>query len=319
MTPVIVLLIFISVFAGVWILSSVFMNRNRPANRLEDWMSEAAGGVVQEERRESSSLIQRLGARVERTGIGKNINDKTRWELVRADIPLTGYEFNVVRGGFAVAFSLLGYSLSRNILWVVPVALVVWMIPMIFVKRKKAKRYQMFASQLGDAMGILSNSLRAGFSFMQAVSSVARETAEPMSKEFGRLTKEMSMGLTTEKAFENLLNRVQQDDLELLVTAILIQKEVGGNLAEILDTIGKTIRERIRIKGELKTLTAQGKLSGMVIGGIPLFLGLALYFMNREYLMLLFTNPIGQFLFGMAVFNEIIGMIMIKKIVSIEV
>lgn len=319
MTLLIIIALFITIFIGVWTLSSVFMNRNRPANRLEDWMSESAGISMADERRQSFSWIQHMGGVLEGTGFGRSITERTRWELVRADIPFTGYEFNVARGTFSIALALLAYSLTRNFLWVFIMAIAVWTVPMLIVKRKKAKRYQVFASQMGDALGILSNSLRAGFSFMQAVSAVARETPNPMGKEFGRLTKEMSMGITTEKALDNLVHRVQQEDLELLVTAILIQKEIGGNLAEILDNIGNTIRERIRIKSEVKTLTAQGKLSGIVIAGIPVFLGLALYGMNRDYILLLFTHPVGKLMLGLALFNEFIGVLMIRKIVSIDV
>lgn len=141
----------------------------------------------------------------------------------------------------------------------------------------------------------------------------------PMAEEFAQLQKEVNFGTTTEKALENLVTRVTSDDLELVVTAVLIQRQVGGNLSEVLDNISTTIRERIRIKGEVKTVTAQGRMSGMIIAALPPALGFILFLINKSHVMVLFTDPIGLIILGFSVFMEIIGIYFISRIVSIEV
>lgn len=141
----------------------------------------------------------------------------------------------------------------------------------------------------------------------------------PISKEFGRVLKEMSFGLDQTQSLMNLLKRVESEDLKLMVTAIIIQKETGGNLSEILDNIAETIRDRVRLQGEVKTLTAQGRFSGMIVAIVPFALGLFMYTVNKPYIMLLFNEPIGRMMLGAAVVNEIIGVLMIRKIIKIEV
>ena len=144
------------------------------------------------------------------------------------------------------------------------------------------------------------------------------ELKEPFSKEFGKLLKEMTLGISTEEAFKGMLDRVESEDLKLLVNAILIQKDIGGNLAEILDNISETIRERQKIKNEVKTLTAQGRLSGIIITLMPVILGLLIYMFNKEYIMLLFTTTIGLVMLGTAFVSQVIGIFMIRKIVDVE-
>lgn len=177
----------------------------------------------------------------------------------------------------------------------------------------------MFDSQLTEAIVVISNSLKAGYSFLQSVAVVSEQIKEPLGKEFRRLLKEMSLGMPEVEAYRNLQNRVQSEDLNLLINALLIQKDIGGNLSEILDNISETIRERQKIKNELKTLTAQGRLTGMIISLLPVFLGFIIYLFNKEYIMLLFTTKIG---IGMLIFSfisEIIGLIIIKKIINVDV
>ncbi len=293
--------------------------QKRVTDRLETWMSTYEEPDTPDEKPERRGIISLLGAHAESLGIGRQFMEKTRIELVRADLPLTGYEFNIARGLAGLVIAVLVGVTGRSVLAAAVVFPAVWLLASAYVTSLKNKRLKLFSGQLGDALTLFANSLRAGFSFLQAVSSVAREMPDPVSKEFTKLMKEMSLGLSVEKALSNLLIRVPSDDLELLVIAILIQKEVGGNLAEVIDTIASTIRERITIQREVKTLTAQGKLSGMVVGLLPLFLGVIMFLFNPSYVTVLFVNPIGQAMIALGILNMIIGIYLISKIVKIEV
>ena len=165
-------------------------------------------------------------------------------------------------------------------------------IPGIFVGRLQNKRLKDFNGQLPDMLNLMVNGLRAGFSTMQALESVSKELPAPISSEFRRVVQEMQLGIPMEAALDNLLARIPSEDLDLVITAVNVQREVGGNLAEVLETISHTIRERIRIKGEIKTLTTQVTASGRLLAVMPVFLLGALYLLNREYVMTFFQDPI---------------------------
>lgn len=312
-------ILFIVIFISLFMVLSFARPKKRAADRLESWMSAYEEPAGTEERPAKKGMISLLGTYAESMGIGHRYMEKTRIELVRADLPLTGYEFNIARGLAGFIAAVVTGLLTRSLLTVCVMFPVVWLMASAYVTSRKNKRLKLFSEQLGDALTLFANSLRAGFSFLQAISSVAREMPDPVSKEFTKLMKEMSLGLSMEKALSNLLIRVPSDDLDLLVIAILIQKEVGGNLAEIIDTIAATIRERITIQREVKTLTAQGKLSGFVVGLLPLFLGVVMFSINQSYVTILFVNPIGQAMIGLGLLNMLIGIYIISKIVKIEV
>ena len=182
------------------------------------------------------------------------------------------------------------------------------------LKTKIRKRSTFFNEQLGDALEMMSGTLRAGFSLPQSLETVAQEMPDPIAKEFGKVVKELSVGMPLENALYNLLDRIYTDDLELLVTAILIQRDIGGNLAEILDNISNTIRQRINLKGEVKTLTAQGRISGLIISILPLAFTLIILLINPSYILTLFIDPIGWIMVILAVIGQIIGVLMIRHI-----
>ncbi|HSM23936.1 MAG TPA: type II secretion system F family protein, partial [Anaerolineaceae bacterium] len=167
------------------------------------------------------------------------------------------------------------------------------MLPNMYVKAQQKKRLLRFDQQLPDMLNLMVNGLRAGFSTMQAMEAVSKELPAPISDEFRRVIQEMQLGLTMEKALDNLLVRIPSDDLDLTLTAINVQREVGGNLAEILDSISYTIRERIRIKGEIRVLTTQVMYSGRFLSMLPLFVIGILYLLNREYIMEFFSPESG--------------------------
>jgi tight adherence protein B len=199
-------------------------------------------------------------------------------------------------------------------------------VPRFYVKQQQSARIKKFDDQLGDMLNLMVNGLRAGYSTMQAMEAISRELPSPISDEFHRVVQEMQIGIPMEKALDNLFRRIPSEDLDFVITAINVQREVGGNLSEILDTISFTIRERVRIKGEIRTMTASVRSSGTILSLIPLGLALALYFISPEYIGTFFApNKImPQPLCGIISVAVIIGLILagyfvMMKIADIEV
>lgn len=240
-------------------------------------------------------------------------------KLTEADVPLRGEEFVVIIVFSAVVSGSFFSAVSMNAGLGLAAAGAGMLVPLMVVNTARAKKLQAFNGQIGDALVIIANSLRSGFSFLQAMDMVRKELPDPIRKEFSRTFREITMGTSTEDALQNMALRVKSEDLDLVVTAVLIQRQVGGNLAEVLNNIAHTIRERIRIKGEVKTLTAQGRLSGIIIGLLPLALALVMLIMNPPYIMTLFTSSTGLMLVSTALGGQILGLILIKKIVNIQV
>lgn len=261
-------------------------------------------------------FIRRAGKYFEWSDWSRTVEHK----LVQAGLPLKGSEFAAICFGTPVLGAILGYILTGGKAPLMPVAGAIfgYMLPRIFLNLKIKQRAKAFNLQLADALILVANSLRTGYSFLQAVELVSREMAPPISVEFTKMLKEMNLGVTTEDAMNNLAKRIDSDDLDLVVTSVLIQRQVGGNLAEVLDNIAGTIRERLKIKGEIKTLTAQGRMSGLIIGFLPFALALVIYLMNPGYLLTLFTHPVGKMLLMMSFAGMVIGFFWIRKIVNIE-
>lgn len=319
---IIVIMVFFTTFLFMMSFFKGIEGRERPLDRLTDYMSVDKPQYyegVEKEKREKLSLLRTIGGQLSKIRLLNNMTKSTTVILIQADVPLTGEELAVIQVVVATPLAYLLMIFTSEVVIGIVSFLIFWMMPLIYIRRKKAQREKKFNEQLGDALGIFSNSLKAGYSYLQAVNSVAKEMPNPISKEFGRVLKEMSFGLDQTQSLMNLLKRVESEDLKLMVTAIIIQKETGGNLSEILDNIAETIRDRVRLQGEVKTLTAQGRFSGMIVAIVPFALGLFMYTVNKPYIMLLFNEPIGRMMLGAAVVNEIIGVLMIRKIIKIEV
>ncbi|HBV98140.1 MAG: secretion system protein [Peptococcaceae bacterium BICA1-7] len=289
--------------------------------RLNDLSKEKDHPKVPEEKTLTPS--QRLLSNVSRSAIKIRLfNRLARMvdkNLAGADIPLKSEEYIVLAAGLSVLAGLVTSLLLLNPVHGVLAGLTVIILSILWLRMAKARRLGRFNSQIGDALVIMSNALRSGFSFLQAMDMVRKELPNPLSKEFGRTFQEMSLGTPTEEALDNLNARVGSEDLDLVITAVLIQRQVGGNLAEILDNIASTIRERIRIKGEIKTLTAQGKMSGFIIGLLPVVLAGVMSLISPDYLGVLFTSPLGLAMLIGAVILELIGILLIRKIIDIKI
>lgn len=275
-----------------------------------------------------SAAISQLNRAVEQRDFGATMAR----DLARADLKLKVSEYLFIWGGAIVGIPIFmffaGFALPalQNPIILLAGAVLGFILPRWYVKRRQGKRINQFNKQLPDTITLIANALRAGSSFLQAIELVVREARPPISTEFARVIREVNLGLPFEQALENLVRRVRSDDLELMVTAISIQYTVGGNLAEILDSIAYTIRERVRIKGEIRTLTAQQRMSGYVVGFLPIALAGFLFLVAPGFMEPMFDPdvnvagiPTGIILIAIGGVMMFIGFMFIRKIVDIEV
>jgi len=264
-------------------------------------------------------LTQAVTKTVERAVANKGFAQQIALDLARANLKLTVSEYLVISALLVLLTALITASISRSPLVGAIFGLSSLYLPKWYVRGRQRKRLAAFNAQLSDAIGIMANSLRSGYSLLQSMELIARETPPPIGEEFGRVVREVGLGLTPERALENLVRRSNSDDLDLMVTAIKVQHEVGGNLSRILDTIGNTIRERVRIKGEIRVLTAQQSMAGYIIAGLPLFLAAVLLLLNPSYIMRLFAPGWYVLMPICGGLGIVLGFIVIRRIVAIEV
>ncbi|HEY0605878.1 MAG TPA: type II secretion system F family protein [Herpetosiphonaceae bacterium] len=260
----------------------------QPAANVDQRLAQFTGAETSNQ--PAPDLRARVDAAVTKTERGSRISR----DLARADLKLTAGEFVMLKFAGAGVTALIAAWLSTQLLggWSLTFALgglifgavIGSFLPDLYVKRRSKKRIKKFNNSLADTIAMLASSLRSGYSLLQSMDLVSKEGAGPVASEFRRVVQEVGLGLSTETALANLLRRVPSDDLDLMITAINIQHEVGGNLAQILESIAHTIRERVRIKGEIQTLTAQGRISGYVITGLPVGLAIFLSVINPGYM-----------------------------------
>jgi tight adherence protein B len=322
MDPMLIVLAIAIVLAVVilfWGLASAGAGDRTIEERLEEVTSGVDEPIaVEKDRREKGPSL--LAAGVDKAIAGRGFAEKISTQLARADVKLTPGEYVILNITSILGFFLIGYLLfHRSIFMGMGAAVAGLYAPSLYLKLQQRRRLHAFNNQLGDAINLLANSLRSGYSLLQSMETVARELPSPISEEFARVVREIGLGLSNEQAMNNMLRRIQSDDLDLMITAVNVQHEVGGNLAEILEVIGFTIRERVRIKGEIRVLTAQGMISGYIISLLPIVLGLILYVMNPDYIAAMFQQVCGWIMIGVAVTGIITGFIAIQKIVRIEV
>jgi tight adherence protein B len=308
--------------------SGVSARLERYASARQSGKPESTGqGGIADLLAQSVALAQ-LNKVVENRDFGANLAR----DIARADLRLKPSEFLAIWAASIVGipFLFIVFSLGLPALRT-PIALLAgvfigFVLPRFWLGRRKAGRLGAFNKQLPDTITLLANGLRAGSSFLQAVELVVRESRPPMSTEFSRVIREVNLGLPFDQAMENMVRRVRSDDLELMATAINIQHTVGGNLAEILDSIAYTIRERIRIQGEIRTLTAQQRMSGYVVGFLPIGLAGFLFVAAPNFMDPMFAKPpeafglpLGMVILFFGGFMMFIGFMLIRRIVDIEV
>src|SRR5438270_110046 len=231
--------------------------------------------LTDEEQKQAASqhVTQLLAKRVEASLSGRTFAAALQTDLARANLRLTVGEFVILQVGAMLAAGTLAWLLSGAIFVGSIFAAVGWFIPKIWLGRRQSGRLKSSNNQLGDTIQLMSNSLRSGLSLVQSMEMISRESEPPISDEFQRVVREIGLGVGPQEALLHLVRRVASDDLDLLVVAILVQFEIGGNLSRILDSIANTIRERVKLKGEIRTMSAQGRMAGYVLSGMPVAIG----------------------------------------------
>lgn len=325
MNPVIILWAggaLVLILTVVGIVVSISSRRSTEEERLGEYV-EPEKEVAPQKKDATAPVTEWLTKRVEKSSFG----DKLGKELAQADLKLKPGEFVALMVIFAFIVAIIGWFIGTRSFLIAGVGAIVGaFLPRMYVSGAKKKRLIKFNDQLGDMLGLMVNGLRAGYSVMQAMESVSRELPSPICDEFRRVVQEIQLGVTTEKALDNLLRRIPSDDLDLVITAMNVQREVGGNLAEILDTISHTIRERIRMKGEIRVLTSQMDITATILAVLPVGVIFVLYLINRDYIMLLVSKesnsgpiPCGYTALGLAAVLIVSGYFTIKKMGNIEV
>lgn len=306
-----VALAIIAVFVGILNLSG----DEELETRLSAYVGRPVIAAEPEEARKGSALAERLNRLISQQAFG----DRIATMLARGNLPLKVPEFVLLTVGCATAGAILGIFISGQLISGIILGGAGFFAPRLYVQYRRYRRQRSFEDQLPDVLTMLVGALRAGYGFLQSLDLVVQEMPPPACEEFRRAVQEVGLGLPQDRALQNLVRRVESQDLDMIVTAINVQYEVGGNLATLLETMSGAMRERMRIHREISAITAQQRLTGYVLALLPFALAAVLFVINPGYMTRLFEPggmvciPIG------AVISVVLGFVAIQKIVSIEV
>ena len=321
------MIFFVSLISTLFILLILILlleYRSRNRRALARRMRYYAEGMenVQDKPKERKTLTERLRGLLRSGGkLLSNIRHARGldFKMQQAGIPLLGTEFLVLLGISMVVAFFVGFLVTKRwhvgILAALGTAMAEWAYILFRIDRREAS----FTNQLGDCLMMVANAMRAGFSFLQAMDLISKEMEPPMSDEFKHVMRDINLGASVERALDDMDKRVNSPDFSLVVTAVLIQQQVGGDLAHILDTISETIQDRIRMRREVRTLTAQGRMSGWVLAALPVVTGLLISSISPGYMDPLLNDRLGHMAIAAAVVLEIIGFFVIQRIVNIDV
>lgn len=319
-------LIYIGIFLTVTLLiislySLFFSDRRNTLYRLEKYTSDETE-YIENPKAEDKNLKEKIfrvlgafGNIIPRT----SYLNKRKKKLTQAAVLMKPEEFLGVSIISAVAVSFLIYLITKSIIMLIIFLSIGFLIPELILDRKKSKRMAKLNSQLPEALNIIANGVRAGYSFTQAIGTVTKEISGPVSDEFSKVLRDNILGKPLEESLTNMSERTDDEDLDMAITALIIQRQVGGNLAEVLDSISSTIRERVKVKRDLRTMTAQGRFSGIIVSLLPFAMAAALSIINPGYLNVLFTTLIGKVMIILGITMEIAGILILIKLVDIKV
>ncbi len=309
-------IIVFGVIGLVVVVGGIIMSRRESGSLIEERLGFADGiGESEAVERSKSPVGDALNRVLSDRGIGANLAT----QLARADLKVTIGEFMAASVILIVAAGGGVYFLKRDIILTIGACVAAFFAPRFYLSRLRGQRLKAFNEQLGDTINLMVNGVRAGYSVLQAMESVSREMAPPISEEFARIVREMQFGIPMDEAMDHMFRRAPSDDLDMLITAINVQREVGGNLAEVLESISHTIRERVRIKGEIQAKTAMTRGSGYMIAAIPVIVSVIVYLINPTFMGPMFVDLCGQIMLGIALLGIVVGFVVINKVVQIDV
>ncbi len=324
MSPI--LLVAIAAFVGVTALVGglALLLRDHPGSRIEDRLDLLTGSANPASTKEgllkqASVLAEPLDAM---PGLFETLLSRfgnVGLLLQQADVSISMSQLGILCGLMGAGGAVLGVVLKMHMAVLPVVAGGMATLPFLWVLWRRRQRLKQFAVQLPDALDMLGRALRAGQSLGAGFNLVANEMSAPLGKEFGRVFEEQNLGVSLDESLANLTTRIPNLDLKFFATAVILQRQTGGDLAEILDKISGLIRERFQIWGQIQALTGEGRLSGVVLMALPVVLFLAVYKLNPDYIMVLFTDPMGKKMLAVAIFLQVLGALAIRKIVNIKV
>jgi tight adherence protein B len=318
-TAIFLISTFLIVSMLIYLFLRIYLNRKRINNRMKDFLPLPEEKEAVQELEKKPTISKRFVNSVASAFKSVQFSETTEKILLEAGSKLRPEEFFAARLLTAAASGIFTLFLGLPWYLVIIVVLIGFAIPKLSIKRKRKKRLALVNYQLIEVLGMMANSMRAGFSFMQAMQLVGKEMPDPLGPEFERLVRQAGLGIPLEEALEELVERLPNKELEVVVRGILAQRRSGGNLAQLLETMEETIRGRVRILEELNTLTAQGRMSSWIITLLPVGLGLYLALVNREYFAPMLEHPLGWTMLFSASVSIIVGWVVIQKIIRIEV
>jgi tight adherence protein B len=320
------LIIGIAAFIGVAALVGgvAFILRGQPANRLEDRLDLLTGVTAPAKSKEKLQkqggvLMEPLDSRPGFVETWMNRFGNFHLLFQQADTSLTLSRLVLICGMIGIVGAGLGAATGLPFFLLPVVGVGMGFLPIMWLLWRRKRRLKAFAVQLPDALEMLARALRSGQSLSAGMNMVAGEMGPPLGKEFATVFEEQNLGVSQEESLRGLAERVPNLDLKFFVTAVVLQRQTGGDLAEILDKIGNLIRQRFQIWGQVQALTGEGRLSGIVLLALPVLLFFAVYYLNPDYIMLLFTDSLGKQMLAVAIFLQVVGALVIRKIVNIKV
>jgi len=290
------------------------------AKRLDRYTTGGSGAAVarRAERERSLSLRHLLVLRGERSFGGSAYFKRLARMLERADMPMRAAELAAIQGGGALLAFLLVLALGAGLIIAIALAAIAAFIPEFLVRRKANKRRKKFEDQLGDTLGAVASSLRAGQSFQQAMSTIALDGPEPMASEFQRVETETRLGRPADEALQGMADRLESKNFEFVVLAVNIQRQVGGSLSDILDMVSDTVRSRVQFARKVKALTAMGRASAYVLVGMPGVLFCMIFLVDRGYVRPLWAQSAGHIMVAVGLCSMALGAAVCRKIVNFK-
>ena len=321
MNPLVIVVVIVGILAVAMLVLALRTGRGTESEiseRLDSYVGDQVQQMTDQDIEKEAKRLAKLTEGINKVIEKRTFGTKIAEQLAQASLKLTVTEYLILNVASVILMTALAFVLFRNFLMIFGF-IGGFFVPRLVVNILKAQRLKKFNDQLGDTINLLVNGIRSGYSMPQAMETVARDMPPPIAEEFRRVTLEIGLGISLEDSLQHMLRRVNSNDLDLMITAINVAYEVGGNLAEILEIISHTIRERVRIQGEIKTLTAQGQITGYVLSGLPFALTGILYALNREYMGRMFTMTCGWIRAGVAIVIIALGFFAMQKITKIEV